>query len=693
MAARKVVVEIAGDSSKYSKATDQAIKASEGFADRMKKIGLDVRKGFVEGIGIGGGISVFDTVTKVVSGAVDKVGESITLASNKAEAASKANVLFGDSYGIVEKASRSAASTVAMSSGKYLEAAGDVGNLVLNMGVAGDEAAKMSVRMLQLAADMGSFNNASPEDVVEAIGAAFRGETEPIRQYGVMLSAAKVEQQALTMGLKNGKQPLTDYAKAMATYSLILDQTAAAQGDLARTADGLSNKQRLAAARQEEAYTRLGEAIQPLATEIMPALADATTAVVGGLTDVLGAIKGLASVVRDVDEFFKPWEKEARLAREEASRWADALEEMPKAAGMSRRALEGIATAAQEAGTGLAGAKEELIDLARWNEAIANSGSQLPGMVRNFERWMEWLDKGTITVDQFDAKVRAMVRAGLTELQENLDILPPQLAAVVRSLTEGAAAVEGTADRMDVLPRAIDRAMTKSLRTMATALDPWKTAWSELAAWAKDPFRPDRMENWIENKVEAAIRKANRAAKNGEPEVERRWRRVARLMQDPVFKALVNIGVGVEEALADIALVKAAGRSLADVAASVFDVFGNDGDGGGGGGGGGGNRGGSAHEPSTGHNASGTPYWRGGRTWVGEAGPEIIDLPTGSRVWSHPESMRMMGGGGTTNHYHLSVNVPPTANLADVGREITRALKAFGQGGGQASMRAAIGVR
>lgn len=103
MAARKVVVEITGDSHGYSKATDQAIKNTEGFADRMKKIGLDVRKGFVEGVGIGGGISVFDTVAKVVSGVVDRVGQSVELASNKAEAASKANVLFGQSYGIVEK--------------------------------------------------------------------------------------------------------------------------------------------------------------------------------------------------------------------------------------------------------------------------------------------------------------------------------------------------------------------------------------------------------------------------------------------------------------------------------------------------------------------------------------------------------------------------------------------------------------
>jgi len=47
---------------------------------------------------------------------------------------------------------------------------------------------------------------------------------------------------------------------------------------------------------------------------------------------------------------------------------------------------------------------------------------------------------------------------------------------------------------------------------------------------------------------------------------------------------------------------------------------------------------------SVGNNANGTDYWRGGDTWVGERGPEIVRLPRGSQVFSNRESMAMAGG-------------------------------------------------
>lgn len=50
-----------------------------------------------------------------------------------------------------------------------------------------------------------------------------------------------------------------------------------------------------------------------------------------------------------------------------------------------------------------------------------------------------------------------------------------------------------------------------------------------------------------------------------------------------------------------------------------------------------------------GNNATGTQYWRGGRTWVGEHGPEVVDLPSGSKVYSNSKSRGMLGGGNTIN--------------------------------------------
>ena len=49
-------------------------------------------------------------------------------------------------------------------------------------------------------------------------------------------------------------------------------------------------------------------------------------------------------------------------------------------------------------------------------------------------------------------------------------------------------------------------------------------------------------------------------------------------------------------------------------------------------------------------NAAGTDFWKGGWTWVGEEGPELLNLPRGARILSNPDSMRMIGqnAGGTT---------------------------------------------
>lgn len=53
------------------------------------------------------------------------------------------------------------------------------------------------------------------------------------------------------------------------------------------------------------------------------------------------------------------------------------------------------------------------------------------------------------------------------------------------------------------------------------------------------------------------------------------------------------------------------------------------------------------------HNASGTPHWRGGLTWVGENGPELVSLPQGSRIWNTDESRRMSS---TSNVWNITVN-------------------------------------
>lgn len=71
-------------------------------------------------------------------------------------------------------------------------------------------------------------------------------------------------------------------------------------------------------------------------------------------------------------------------------------------------------------------------------------------------------------------------------------------------------------------------------------------------------------------------------------------------------------------------------------------------------------------------NALGTNYWRGGLTWVGEQGPELIELPRGSKVHTNQESERMASGsGGITQH--ITINSPSPLTPSEVARKTKQA--------------------
>lgn len=228
--------------------------------------------------------------TAAIDAGINAIGDSIELASAKAEAASKVNVLFAESADAIHAASQTAATTVGLSSGAYLTAAGNLGNLLKNFDLSTDAAAGMSTGMIQLAADVGSFNDADPSEVIEAMGAALRGESEPMQRFGVDTREAALQQYALSEGLIEAGGSMDKATRAQAIYGLMLDQTSAAQGDFERTSSGLANQQRINAARMEEAWTKVGEKLKPIAEFLLPMLADAVVGVVEVIDDVITAI-------------------------------------------------------------------------------------------------------------------------------------------------------------------------------------------------------------------------------------------------------------------------------------------------------------------------------------------------------------------------------------------------------------------
>ena len=69
--------------------------------------------------------------------------------------------------------------------------------------------------MVQLAADLASFNNTSIEEALTSLQSGISGETEPLKKYGIVLSDVRLKEEALRLGLiKTTKDALTPAAKA-----------------------------------------------------------------------------------------------------------------------------------------------------------------------------------------------------------------------------------------------------------------------------------------------------------------------------------------------------------------------------------------------------------------------------------------------------------------------------------------------
>jgi len=200
-------------------------------------------------------------------------------ASDFNETVSKSGIIFGEASTEIKKFADTAAASLGLSKQAALDAAATMGTFGKSAGLAGTDLSNFSIEMVKLSGDLASFHNANPADVALALGAALRGEAEPIRKFGVLLNDAAVKAQAMKMGLYDGTGALSAQAKVLATQKLILEQTSDAQGDFARTSEGAANQQRILKAQVDNAKVAIGQAFLPILEAVLPVLVNFATAI------------------------------------------------------------------------------------------------------------------------------------------------------------------------------------------------------------------------------------------------------------------------------------------------------------------------------------------------------------------------------------------------------------------------------
>lgn len=245
-----------------SRGIDRAIRQFSKLETSAEKAAFGLRVADQAATKMAVGFAKIAAAGAVVGAVVGK--QLIDAASSLAESQSKVNVVFGDSAKAVTDFADTAASKMGISKQAALEAAGTFGNLIQAFGLGQSQAQEMSTTLVQLASDLASFNNTSTEDAIQALRSGLSGETEPLKKYGVALNDVRLKQEAMTLGLYDGKGALDITAKTQAAYALILKDTALAQGDYARTADGVANMQRTLQASFQDVKAEIGTALIPI---------------------------------------------------------------------------------------------------------------------------------------------------------------------------------------------------------------------------------------------------------------------------------------------------------------------------------------------------------------------------------------------------------------------------------------------
>lgn len=154
--------------------------------------------------------------------------------------------------------------------GQWMRNQGVFMTITEGFGVASDRAYTMSKNLTQLGYDLSSFFNISFEDSMQKLQSGISGELEPLRRLGYDLSQARLQQEALNLGIDKSISKMTQAEKAQIRYYSIMTQVTVAQGDMARTLNAPANQLRVLTAQVTQCARALGNIFIPALNAILP---------------------------------------------------------------------------------------------------------------------------------------------------------------------------------------------------------------------------------------------------------------------------------------------------------------------------------------------------------------------------------------------------------------------------------------
>lgn len=228
--------------------------------------------------GFGKGVNTMQKQVSDLSGAIGKLGaaiaatfavgkliqfgkEAIQLGSDLEEVQNVVDVTFTTMNEQVNEFARNAAESAGLSETMAKRYVGTFGAMSKAFGFAENEAFEMSTALTQLAGDVASFYNISQDEAYTKLKSVFTGETETLKDLGVVMTQNALDSYAMAKGYGKTTKAMTEQEKVALRYSFVLDQLSASQGDFVRTSDSWANQTRILSLTIDSLKANIGQGL------------------------------------------------------------------------------------------------------------------------------------------------------------------------------------------------------------------------------------------------------------------------------------------------------------------------------------------------------------------------------------------------------------------------------------------------
>lgn len=253
-----------------------AIKQSfNGLGSAVKKIGLL----------IGGAFAV---------GKLVQFGkECVELGSDLAEVQNVVDVTFTTMSGKVNEFAKNAMTSAGLSETMAKRYVGTFGAMSKSFGFSESQAYDMSTALTQLTGDVASFYNISQDLAYIKLKSVFTGETETLKDLGVVMTQSALDQYALANGYGKTTSEMTEQEKVALRLAFVQKQLSAASGDFIRTSDSWANQVRVMQLQLQSLKATVGQGLINIFTPVLKVI----NILLGKLATLANAFKSFTELI------------------------------------------------------------------------------------------------------------------------------------------------------------------------------------------------------------------------------------------------------------------------------------------------------------------------------------------------------------------------------------------------------------